>query len=332
MVLTSSGLVLTNNHVVDGSTGLTATIASSGRRYTAQVVGTDATEDVALLKLTGVSGLRTVHVGDSSKVRVGTQVVAMGNAGGQGGTPTVTSGSITAVGRTITASDSGSNTSETLHNMLQTNAPIAEGDSGGPLSNAAGQVIGMDTAANTQSFGGAGTSEGFAIPINRALAIVRQMAAGHGSAKIHIGQPAFMGIAVASTSSNAVSSADTPRQQLQQLQQAAADQPGSGFSNAINSNGRCLSTGSGSPVPSPIAPATSGTLIAGAFCNAPADAAGLTGGDVILAINGRTVGAPSTLTSVLGRYHPGNSVSVTWMDPGGQRHTSSLTLIAGPVR
>jgi len=332
MVLTSSGLVLTNNHVVDGSTGLTATIVSSGRRYAAQVVGTDATEDVALLKLTGVSGLRTVQVGDSSKVTVGTQVVAMGNAGGQGGTPTVTSGSITAVGRTITASDSGSNTSETLRNMLQTNAPIAEGDSGGPLSNAAGQVIGMDTAANTQSFGGSGTSEGFAIPINRALRIVSQMAAGHGSATIHIGQPPFMGIAVASTSSNAVSSADTPRQQLQQLQQAAADQPGSGFSNSINSNGRCLSNGSGSPVPNPIAPAGSGTLIAGAFCNAPADAAGLTGGDVILAINGQPVGAPSTLTNVLGRYHPGDRVTVTWMDPGGQRHASSLTLIAGPVR
>jgi S1-C subfamily serine protease len=258
--------------------------------------------------------------------------VAMGNAGGQGGTPTVTSGSITAVGRTITASDSGSNTSETLRNMLQTNAPIAEGDSGGPLSNAAGQVIGMDTAANTQSFGGSGTSEGFAIPINRALRIVSQMAAGHGSATIHIGQPPFMGIAVASTSSNAVSSADTPRQQLQQLQQAAADQPGSGFSNSINSNGRCLSNGSGSPVPNPIAPAGSGTLIAGAFCNAPADAAGLTGGDVILAINGQPVGAPSTLTNVLGRYHPGDRVTVTWMDPGGQRHASSLTLIAGPVR
>jgi S1-C subfamily serine protease len=332
MVLTSSGLVLTNNHVVDGSTGLTATIVTSGRRYNAQIVGTDATEDIALLRLVGVSGLRTVNVGDSSKVTVGTQVVAMGNAGGQGGTPTVTSGSITAVGRTITASDAGSDSSETLHNMLQTNAPIAEGDSGGPLSNAAGQVIGMDTAANTQSFGGSGTSEGFAIPINRALAIVRQMAAGHGSATIHIGEPAFMGIAVASTSSSAVSLAESPQQQLQQLQQAATGQPGSGFSSPVNSNGRCLNTGSGSPVPSPIAPASSGTLIAGAFCNAPADAAGLTGGDVILAINGRTVGAPSTLTNVLAQFRPGDRVSVSWMDTSGQRHTSFLKLISGPAK
>jgi S1-C subfamily serine protease len=244
----------------------------------------------------------------------------------------VTSGSITAVGRTITASDAGSDSSETLHKMLQTNAPIAEGDSGGPLSNAAGQVIGMDTAANTQSFGGSGTSEGFAIPINRALAIVRQMAAGHGSATIHIGEPAFMGIAVASTSASAVSSAESPQQQLQQLRQAATGQPGSGFSSPVNSNGRCLNTGSGSPVPSPIAPASSGTLIAGAFCNAPADAAGLTGGDVILAINGRTVGAPSTLTNVLAQFRPGDRVSVSWMDTSGQRHTSSLKLISGPAR
>jgi len=336
MVLSSSGLVLTNNHVVDGATGLTATVVTSGRRYTAQVVGTDATDDVALLKLTGVSGLKTVQVGDSSKVGLGTQVVAMGNAGGAGGTPTVTNGTITALNRTITASDSGSNTSETLHNMLQTNAPIAEGDSGGPLSNAAGQVIGMDTAANTQNFGGPGTSQGFAIPINHALAIVRQMAAGQGSATIHIGQPAFMGIAVASASSGAVSSADSPQQQLRQLNQAATNQPGAGFGGGfgggINSNGRCLNNSSGEPVPSPIAPASTGTLIAGAFCDAPADAAGLTGGDVILSINGQTVGAPSTLTSVLGRYHPGDRISVIWMDTSGQRHTTPLTLTAGPAK
>jgi S1-C subfamily serine protease len=330
MVLTSSGLVLTNNHVVAGSTGLTATVVTSGRKYTAQIVGTDATEDIALLRLVGVSGLKTVQPGNSSKVSLGTQVVALGNAGGAGGAPAVTSGSITALRRTITASNAGAGTSETLRDMLQTNAPIAEGDSGGPLSNAAGQVIGMDTAANTQSFGGSGRSQGFAIPINRALTIARQMAGGHGSATIRIGQPAFMGITVASNSSNAVSSADSPRQQLQQLQQAGA-QPG-GFSGGVNSNGRCLANATRNPVPGHIAPASAGTLIAGAFCNAPADAAGLTGGDVILAINGQTVGAPTSLTNVLAKYHPGDRVSVTWMDTSGQRHTSSVTLTAGPAK
>jgi S1-C subfamily serine protease len=210
--------------------------------------------------------------------------------------------------------------------MLQTNAPIAEGDSGGPLSNAAGQVIGMDTAANTQSLGGAGSSQGFAIPINRALAIVHQMAAGHGSATIRLGSPAFMGIAVAGTPGNASSGA-TPQQQLRQLQQAA-----DGSSGGINSNGRCLSDDGGNPVPNPIAPASSGTLIAGVFCNAPADTAGLTGGDVILAIDGQRVGPPASLTTVLSRYRPGEQVSITWMDPNGQQHTSPLTLTAGPAK
>jgi S1-C subfamily serine protease len=327
MVLNSSGLVLTNNHVVDGSTGLTATVVTTGRKYRAEIVGTDAQDDIALLRLTGVSGLKSVQVGDSSKVTLGSPVVALGNAGGAGGTPTVTSGSITALNRTITASDAGSGASETLHNMLQTNAQIAEGDSGGPLANAAGQVIGMNTAANTQSFSPQGASEGFAIPINHALAIAHQMAAGHGSAKIRIGEPAFMGIAVASTSPSGASSDDSPQQQLNQLNQTAGR-----FGGGINSNGRCLGNGGGNPVPGSIAPASTGTLIAGAFCHAPAAAAGLTGGDVILAINGQAVGAPSTLTGVLAQYHPGQAVRVTWMDTSGQRHTSSLTLTTGPAK
>lgn len=326
MVLTSSGLVLTNNHVVEGSTKVTVTLVATGRRYNAQIVGTDSVDDVALLRLVGASGLQTVRTGDSSKITLGTPVVAMGNAGGAGGKPTVTSGTITALGRTITATDSGSGTSETLHNMFQTNAPIAEGDSGGPLSNAAGEVIGMDTAANTQTFGGSGTSQGFAIPIDRALGIVRQISAGHGSAAIRIGQPAFMGIAVAGTSANA-SSADTPQQQLQQLQQTAQ-----GSGGGTNSNGGCLSNDDVSPVPASIAPAGSGTLIAGVFCGQPASAAGLVGGDVILSINGQTVGPPSSLTGLLAQYRPGERISVTWENPGGHQQTGSLTLAPGPAK
>ena len=93
-----------------------------------------------------------------------------------------------------------------------------------------------------------------------------------------------------------------------------------------------LGNGAGNPVSASIAPASTGTLIAGAFCNAPAAAAGLTGGDVILAINGRAVGAPTSLTGVLANYHPGERVSVTWMDTSGQRHTSSVTLTTGPAK
>jgi S1-C subfamily serine protease len=299
-------------------------VVTSGRRYRASIIGTDAKDDIALLKLQGASGLRPVQVGNSRKITLGIPVVAIGNAGGAGGLPTVTSGTITALNRTITASDSGSGTSETLRGMLQTNAPIAEGDSGGPLSNASGQIIGMDTAANTQSLGGPGTDQGFAIPINRALAIARQMAAGHGNANIRIGLPPFMGVAVASVQPGV---AGTPQQQLQRLRQVAMR-----FGGGINSTGRCLASNTGNPVPSKIAPARSGTLIAGVFCNAPARATGLTGGDVITAVNGRPVSAPATLTQVLASYRPGNKVSIAWMDVSGQRHTGSLTLVAGPAK
>ncbi len=328
MVLSPSGLVLTNNHVVKGSTRLVVTLVSTGRKYRAQIVGTDNTQDVALLRLVGATGLRTVQVGDSSKVTFGTPVVALGNAGGTGGTPTVTDGTITALNRTITASDAGSGSSETLHNMLQTNAPIAEGDSGGPLADAAGQVIGMDTAANTRNLGGAGTDQGFAIPINRALSIARQMAAGHGNGQIRLGQPPFMGIAIASTSANQPSSAASPRQQLRQLEALA-----NGNGGGVNSSHACLPGRSGNPVPAAIAPVGSGTLVAGVFCGEPAHTAGMAGGDVIVSVDGYPVSSPASLTKLmLARYHPGNTVSVRWVDTNGKSHTSSIKLAAGPAK
>jgi len=118
----------------------------------------------------------------------------------------------------------------------------------------------------------------------------------------------------------------TPRQQWRQLNQEAT-QAGGG----INSNGNCLISDSGNPVPGRIAPASSGTLIAGVFCNAPAHRAGLGGGDVIQSVDGQAVTAPVSLSRVLTRYHPGQQVSVTWMDTSGQRHTTPVTLIAGPA-
>jgi S1-C subfamily serine protease len=297
MVLSSNGLVLTNNHVVDGSTSLHATLVSSGKTYTAQVLGVDPVDDVALIKLVGAAGLKTVSVGDSAKVSLGTGVVAIGNAGGTGGTPTVTSGTITALNRTITASDSGSGAnSETLHGMLQTNAPIAAGDSGGPLSDAAGQVIGMDTAANSQSLGGAGTNMGFAIPINRALGIARQIAGGKAGGHIQLGQPGFMGIGVDSVSD---------------AQQCLA-QSGVGVNYQV--------------------PAKSGALVCSVYPGTPAAKAGLAAGDVITSVNGQAVSSANGLTTIMRKYKPGNTISIGYVTANTRSHTSSLTLIAGPVK
>jgi S1-C subfamily serine protease len=328
MVLSSTGLVLTNNHVINGATtgSLRATLVSNGHSYPAQIVGWDESQDVALLRLVGASGLKTIQVGNSSQVKLGNAVVALGNAGGQGGSPTVTSGKITNLSRTITASDAGSGTSETLHGMFQTSAPIAPGDSGGPLANSAGQVIGMNTAANTTNLG-PNNSEGYSIPINRALALARQMAAGHGSGTIHLGQPPFIGIAIASTANNGTSAATSPRAQLRQLQKIA-----SANNDGINSSGQCLSNDQGAPVPSSIAPATSGALVGGVFCKTPASAAGLQAGDVIVAVNGHTVTSATSLHQVVSNYRPGNSVAITWVDTSGNKHTGSLKLAAGPVK
>jgi len=326
MVLSANGLVLTNNHVIKGSTRISAQLVTSGHKYAAKVLGTDNAQDVALLQLVGASGLHPVTTGDSSKVQIGDTVVALGNAGGNGGLPTVTSGTITALKRTITASDAGSNTSERLTNMFQTNAPIAEGDSGGALANTAGQVIAMNTAANSQNIGGNGTAQGFSIPIDRALSIARQIAGGHGSSTIQIGQPAFIGIAIASDPrSNAPSSSSNPRTQLGQLQHLAG-----GFSG-INSSGRCLNNETANPVPSSIAPAKSGALIAGVFCKAPAATAGAQAGDVIIAVNGHAVTSPASLRVLMHQYQPGTTVSLTWVALNGHQQTGSLKLAAGPA-
>src|SRR5208282_107940 len=119
MVINADGLVLTNNHVIDGSTQITATVISTGKTYPARVVGYDRTGDVALIQLQNASGLTTVPIGNSSSVKAGAAVVAMGNAEGRGHI-TVTPGHITALNQTITASDeAGSTTSETLHGTIQ---------------------------------------------------------------------------------------------------------------------------------------------------------------------------------------------------------------------
>src|SRR2546421_2643196 len=143
----ADGLVLTNNHVIEGSTKITATTAT-GQTFKATVIGYDVTGDIALIKLQDFSGLHAVPLGDSSKVRTGDPVTAMGNAEGRSQIVTAP-GSITGINKTITASDQGGAvTSETLHGMFQTDAAIVSGDSGGPLVSASGQAIGMDTAGN----------------------------------------------------------------------------------------------------------------------------------------------------------------------------------------
>ena len=205
LVLTSSGEVLTNNHVIEGATSITVTDIGNGHSYKATVVGYDQTKDIAVLQLQGASGLKTVSLGDSDSAAVGQNVVGIGNAGGTGGTPSVATGHITGLGASITASDSGSGTTEQLSGLISDDAPIQPGDSGGPLVNSSGQVIGIDTAASTstgfQFASEQASTQAFAIPINEALSIASQIEAGTASSTVHIGSTGFLGVEVMSASS-----------------------------------------------------------------------------------------------------------------------------------
>jgi S1-C subfamily serine protease len=196
MVLTSSGEILTNNHVVNGATSISAVDIGDGHTYNAVVVGTDPTDDVAVLQLDGASGLATVGTGDSSRLVTGQGVVAIGNAWGAGGAPHATSGPITALVQAITATDQASHSSEHLNGLIETAAALQPGDSGGPLVDARGRVVGMDTAEGGSFQIQSSSGDGYAIPINRALAIARQIVAGAASPTIHIGTPAFLGVEV----------------------------------------------------------------------------------------------------------------------------------------
>ncbi|HXH34098.1 MAG TPA: trypsin-like peptidase domain-containing protein [Plantibacter sp.] len=194
MVLTSDGQVLTNNHVVAGATSITVTVVSTGQQYTARVIGTDAADDVALLQLDGASGLDTVTIDDDG-VAVGDAVTGVGNAGGTGGTPSAAEGTVTALDQDITVQDETTGEGKQLTGLLQTDADIQSGDSGGPLYDAEGEVVGIDTAASS----GGTDIDGFAIPIDDALTIVDQIRTGVETETVSIGYPAFIGIGLASS-------------------------------------------------------------------------------------------------------------------------------------
>ena len=197
MVITSTGEVLTNNHVIDGETSIKVELPSTGHTYDAHVVGYDLTEDVALVQIDGGGTFKTVSVGNSANVTVGQAVVALGNALGRNTTPAVTTGNVSALDQTITASDQSGVDVETVSGLIQVDAAIQPGDSGGPLVNSNGEVIGMDTAA--QSAGGRSTQQtstiAYAIPINKAIQVIHQIESGHSTSTVHVGNTrALLGV------------------------------------------------------------------------------------------------------------------------------------------
>jgi S1-C subfamily serine protease len=196
IVLTPNGVILTNNHVISGATKISATDVGNGHTYTASVLGYDRSHDIALIQLQGARNLTAATIGDSSKVSVSDQVVGLGNAGGTGGQPSSAGGVVTALGQSITATDESDGSNEQLSGLIEVNANIQPGDSGGALVDTTGRVIGVDTAASAGfSFRTSG-GEGFAIPINQATGIAHQIQSGQASDAVHIGPTAFIGVLI----------------------------------------------------------------------------------------------------------------------------------------
>jgi S1-C subfamily serine protease len=281
VVLSADGYILTNNHVVEGSTSISVTDVGNGRTYKATVVGTDATDDVAVLSLSGASGLNTISLGSSSSIKVGDSVVAIGNAGGTGGTPSFSAGQVSAVGQSITASDDVSGTSEQLTGLVQTTATLQPGDSGGPLVDASGRMVAMDTAASSGFQFQSGSSENFAIPVDRAISIAKQIETGGASSTIHIGSAAFLGVQL---------------------------QPVSSFSGT-----------------------SSGAAVVGVVPGSPAESAGIVAGDVIDSVGAKSVDSADTLASIMEGFHPGDKVSIGWIDDTGAQQSATVQLATGPA-
>lgn len=299
IVLTSDGLVLTNNHVIDGATSISATDVGNGQTYSATVVGYDVSHDIALIKLNGASGLTTAKIGDSSSVTVGQQVVAIGNAGGSGGTPSAAGGTVTALDQQITAGEQSTGQSEQLSGLIATDADIQAGDSGGPLVTTSGEVIGVDTAGSSGYSYSDGGTQGFAVPSDTAMAIVTQIRNGQASATVHVGETAFLGVELDSS----------------------ADTGGYGYGGGSGYGYGDGQSGLG----------TTGAAVAGVLSGSPAEQAGLAGGDVIVSVDGQSVDSASTLGTLLGSHKPGDKVQLGWVDQSGAQHTGTAQLVAGPA-
>jgi S1-C subfamily serine protease len=280
MIITSSGEVLTNTHVISGATSITVTIVTTGRSYSAEVLGSDTTHDVALLKIKGASGLDTVKLGDSSEVVEGDQVTAVGNAGGVGGIPSVSPGTVTALDQTITVSDENGSGAARLSDLIETDAALQPGDSGGPLYDDAGVVIGMNTAAEGGQRYRPVDDQSYAIAIDTAEQIVKQIESGQESNTVQIGVRGFLGVTVGGQ----VDTSTTP-----------------------------------------------GAYVSGVLDGTPAADAGLQEGDVITAIDGKSVDSDNGLSVRLHGHHPGDKVTVTWTDSAGQTRNATVTLTTGPA-
>ncbi|MEY2399745.1 MAG: hypothetical protein QOJ00_2919 [Actinomycetota bacterium] len=266
VIISAEGEVMTNAHVVEGATSVKITLAGESQARTANVVGADADADLALLKIPNVSGLPAATLGKSADVHVGDDVVAIGNALALRGGPTVTRGIVSALDRSL---DTGS---ATMTGLIQTDASISSGNSGGPLVDATGKVIGINSAVAASGQGSSAENIGFAIAIDNATPVLDRL-------RTHTAAAASGYLGVRTTD------------------------PTDG---------------------------SRGAAVASVESGSAAEKAGLTAGDLITAIDGKTVDGAAALGAAIRAHTPGTPVRITFIR-GSQTHTVTADLNPQPT-
>jgi S1-C subfamily serine protease len=282
-VIDGQGHIVTNDHVVDGATSISVEFAD-GASYDAQLVGADPSTDVAVIKVSAPSSeLTPLQLGDSSTVQVGDQVVAIGSPLGLD--ETVTSGIVSALNRTITSPNQFA-----INGAIQTDAAINHGNSGGPLLNQSGQVIGINSQIESDSGGNDGI--GFAVPSNTVKSVASQLI------QTGVVEHAYLGVAVTTVDDQTASALGIP----------------AGVEVTQVRNGTPAANAG-------LEAATSGQVVNGQQFPV--------GGDVITAVDGQKISSSEELQSVIGAKKPGDSVTVTYTRDGSE-HTVSVTLGTRP--
>lgn len=359
ILLDDEGTILTNNHVIADSTSISVTVADTGQTYEATVVGSDSTQDVAVLTIdseagagagakteagseAGAASSTEANAGSDTlsdaalepadiaadPVEVGDTVTAVGNAGGAGELQAA-DGTVTALDASVTTAAEGSAESESLTGMIEVDADIVSGDSGGALLDEDGDVVGVNTAASQ----GSADITGFAIPIDVALDIAQDIVDGIQTETNTLGYPAFLGVALTSPQTSVPADGSSFRQRgsgwswESGTESGAAPGAGTGsHADPTAGSGATTASGAGSG-----AQTTAGAVVGGVYEGTPAAQVGLAQGDSITAVDGAGVADAAQLADVLDQHAPGDHVELTWTDTSGNTHTATVELAEGPA-
>lgn len=361
ILLDDEGTILTNNHVIADSTSISVTVADTGQTYEATVVGSDSTQDVAVLTIdseagagagagpkteagseAGAASSTEANAGSDTlsdaalepadiaadPVEVGDTVTAVGNAGGAGELQAA-DGTVTALDASVTTAAEGSAESESLTGMIEVDADIVSGDSGGALLDEDGDVVGVNTAASQ----GSADITGFAIPIDDALDIAQDIIDGIQTETNTLGYPAFLGVALTSPQTSVPADGSSFRQRGSGWSWESGTEsgaaPGAGTGSQADptaGSGATTASGAGSG-----AQTTAGAVVGGVYEGTPAAQVGLAQGDSITAVDGAGVADAVQLADVLDQHAPGDHVELTWTDTSGNTHTATVELTEGPA-